>query len=196
MKLVVGLGNLEERYDHTRHNVGFHWLDGLANLHGLRFSDNKKFFGLTCKLSESRGDVWLLKPGVYMNNSGRSVGAIASFFNFSPSEILIVHDELDLPNGYIKLKKSGGHGGHNGLRNIIDQMQGENNFKRLRLGIGHPGKGKDVITYVLKKASKKDRSKLEKTFDKCNSIGELIMTEGWEKTIMHFHTGKGASIES
>ena len=82
------------------------------------------------------------------------------------------------------------------VKNIIDQLQGDNNFKRLRLGIGHPGKGKDVIAYVLKKAPKKDRSQLEKTFNNCISIGELIMTKGWEKTIMHFHTGKGASIES
>ena len=187
MKLVVGLGNLEERYDHTRHNVGFHWLDGLANLHGLRFSDNKKFFGLTCKLSESRGDVWLLKPGVYMNNSGRSVGAIASFFNVSPSEILIVHDELDLAPGVVKIKQGGGSAGHNGLKDIIRQL-GSPNFLRIRLGIGRPaGNNHGVANYVLKKPSPEDARLINESIAASLEVFPSLMSGDIEKAKLELH---------
>ena len=187
MKLVVGLGNLEERYDHTRHNVGFHWLDELANLHGLRFSDNKKFFGLTCKLSRSRGDIWLLKPGVYMNNSGRSVGAIASFFNFSPSEILIVHDELDLPPGVVRIKRGGGSAGHNGLKDIIRQL-GSRDFLRIRLGIGRPDGNKNAVAnYVLKKPSSEDAKLINESIEASLEVFPSLMLGDIENAKLELH---------
>ena len=194
--MIAGLGNPGNEYALTRHNAGLDFVNFQFLEYSLVPKKENSIHGSYAIKEFDDFKLIFLKPSTFMNESGKCISKAKKFFDLQTSQILIVHDELDLPNGYIKLKKAGGHGGHNGLRNIIDQMQGDNNFKRLRLGIGHPGKGKDVTTYVLKKASKKDRSQLEKTFDNCNSIGELIMTEGWEKTTMHFHTGKGASIES
>ena len=118
------------------------------------------------------------------------------FFGLESNRILIAHDELDLPNAEIKLKDSGGHGGHNGLRNIIDQLQGDKSFKRLRIGIGHPGKNKDVISYVLKKAPKLERQILLESLYDYLDIGERLLLEGWQKTVMNYHTNKEEADES
>ena len=173
--MIAGLGNPGDEYSHTRHNAGLDFVNFQCSKYSLVPKKEKLIHGSYAIKEFDDFKLIFLKPSTFMNESGKCISKAKKFFDLQTSQILIVHDELDLPNGYIKLKKAGGHGGHNGLRNIIDQMQGDNNFKRLRLGIGHPGKGKDVTTYVLKKASKKDRSQLEKTFDNCNSIGELSL---------------------
>ena len=125
-----------------------------------------------------------------MNESGLCISKCMKFFNVSTDQILIVHDELDLPNASMKFKESGGHGGHNGLRNIIDHLKGDNSFKRLRIGIGKPTKEKDTISYVLKKAPQNDRDDLIQNLYNYLDVGEKIMNDGWQKTVMSFHTSK------
>lgn len=151
IKLIVGLGNPGEQYAKTRHNVGFWFLDSLSD----SFKPDPRFFSRSVRESFGRRKSWLIKPHVYMNESGRAVASFANFYKIPADEILIVHDDLDLEPGTIRLKTGGGHGGHNGLRNIILKY-GNGDFHRLRIGIGHPGHKSDVIKYVLKKTPKKD----------------------------------------
>ncbi len=135
--LIVGLGNPGDNYRDTRHNVGFQFLDRLAELKGARFSADAKFFGMTTRISTTDGEVRLLKPTTFMNLSGSAVQALASYYKISPAEILVVHDELDLMPGTMKLKIGGGNAGHNGLKNITNKLSTPE-FWRLRIGIGHP----------------------------------------------------------
>lgn len=137
ISLIVGLGNPGDNYRDTRHNVGFMFLDALAREHGLRFSSDAKFFGETARVHTKSGDVWLLKPTTYMNLSGSAVQALSAYYKISPEEILVVHDELDLDPGVMKMKLGGGHAGHNGLKDITQKLSTPN-FWRLRMGIGHP----------------------------------------------------------
>ena len=125
-----------------------------------------------------------------MNESGLSVAKSKKFFNLETDQILIAHDELDLPKSEIRLKESGGHGGHNGLRNIIDHLQGDNSFKRLRIGIGKPKNNIDMIPYVLKKAPKKDREELMLKLHHYLDLGERIILDGWQKTVMKYHSSE------
>ena len=148
IRLIVGLGNPGREYEATRHNAGFWWVDAAAAGKSASFKPEKKFHGLAARLAVSNREVWLLKPETFMNLSGRSVSALAGFYKIAPDEILVVHDELDLPPGTVRLKKGGGHGGHNGLKDIIAQL-GTPEFWRLRLGIGHPGNRDAVVNFVL-----------------------------------------------
>tara|TARA_B100000035_G_C20750094_1_gene443588 strand:- start:241 stop:639 length:399 start_codon:yes stop_codon:yes gene_type:complete len=125
-----------------------------------------------------------------MNESGLCISKSKKFFNLETNQILIAHDELDLPPSEIRLKESGGHGGHNGLRNIIDHLQGDNTFKRLRIGIGKPKRGKDVISYVLKKAPDKEREETNLKLIDYYNLGEQIISNGWQKTVMKYHTSE------
>ncbi len=157
MKLVVGLGNPEIKYKDTRHNLGFKWIDSLTRQYGTSLIHNKKFFGLTGKLSiNETEDFWLLKPLTYMNKSGQAVGSIVNFFDLNRGQVLVVHDDLDLPPGVVKLKKGGGAAGHNGIKDIISQLGG-NDFWRIRLGIGRPEFKEDVVHYVLNKPTYQDK---------------------------------------
>lgn len=151
IRLIVGLGNPGPEYEHTRHNAGFWWVDALAHEHGGRFAREAKFHGEVARATLSGASVWLLKPGTYMNRSGRAVAALAGFYRIAPDEILVVHDELDLPPGSSKMKLGGGAAGHNGLKDIA-QALGTPAFWRLRLGIGHPrtlGLQQEVADFVL-----------------------------------------------
>ncbi len=148
LKLLVGLGNPTAQYEKTRHNAGFWFLDEAAAKYGQTLHQDQKFHGLVGKLDLNGTVVHLLKPMTFMNRSGQSVGALTQYFKIDPSEILVVHDELDLPPGVARLKRGGGHGGHNGLRDIISHL-GSSDFYRLRLGIGHPGDRAAVMDYVL-----------------------------------------------
>lgn len=150
IKLIVGLGNPGAEYAQTRHNAGFWLLDELAWRYQIAFANEKKFFGQVGRGKIGTQDVRLLKPETFMNRSGQSVAALALFYQIQPEEILVVHDELDLPCGSVKLKQGGGNGGHNGLKDI-QQRLGSGQFWRLRLGIGHPGDKNAVVAYVLKK---------------------------------------------
>ena len=150
LRIIVGLGNPGPEHLVTRHNAGFWFVDLLARRHGGEFRDYRKYSGETARISISEQDIVLLKPTTYMNRSGLSVRQLSDFYKIAPEEILVAHDELDLPVGSVRLKQGGGHGGHNGLRDTIAHI-GET-FWRLRLGIGHPGNKAEVIDYVLTRA--------------------------------------------
>lgn len=158
--MIVGLGNPGPKYDQTRHNAGFWFLDELASRAGVRLRPEAKFFGAVAKAVIGGNDVWLLKPDTFMNRSGQAISALARFYKIAPEAILVAHDELDLDPGTVRLKRGGGHGGHNGLRDTINQLASKE-FMRLRLGIGHPGHRDLVVDYVLNKPSQDDRRKIE-----------------------------------
>ena len=156
----MGLGNPTAHYEKTRHNAGFWFLDAVADSHHLAFHPDPRFHGLTAKLDLNGTSVYLLKPTTFMNRSGQSVAALVHYLKFNPVEILVAHDELDLPPGVVRLKRGGGHGGHNGLRDIISQL-GSSDFYRLRFGIGHPGDRSAVVDYVLHAPSRAENELLQ-----------------------------------
>jgi PTH1 family peptidyl-tRNA hydrolase len=154
IRLIVGLGNPGEKYAGTRHNAGFHFIDALAGRYRGIFRPEKRFFGDACRVDIGPQQCHLLKPMTFMNRSGQSVAAICNFFKLTAAEVLVVHDELDLPPGIIRLKTGGGHGGHNGLRDIHKAIGTA--YHRLRIGIGHPGDRNQVVDYVLKRPSREE----------------------------------------
>ena len=156
IKLIVGLGNPGAEYAKTRHNVGAWFVESLAEQKNQQLRKENKFFGLVAKINIDDHPCWLFEPTTYMNESGKAVAAIAKFYKIAPQEILIAHDELDFPAGTTRLKENGGHGGHNGLRDII-QCLGAHDFYRLRIGIGHPGYKDRVTPYVLSEPSRGDK---------------------------------------
>ena len=164
IKLIVGLGNPGPEYENTRHNAGAWFIQALAAQFDLSFSMETKFKGMVTRLQDGAADCRLLIPTTYMNLSGQATIAVAKFFKILPEEILVVHDELDFAPGEIRFKHGGGHGGHNGLRDIIAQLH-SNDFYRLRVGIGHPGQRDDVTDYVLHKPSKSDESAILDAID-------------------------------
>jgi len=174
IRCIVGLGNPGAQYQATRHNAGFWFVDELAQQHGMQLRPESKFFADLGKLSLGSNNCWLLKPSTFMNRSGRSVSALANFYKLSPEEILVVHDELDLACGSIRLKKGGGHGGHNGLRDIISAL-GSKEFYRLRVGIDHPGHRDQVTNYVLSRPSRSEQTRIEDAInDGCRYIDDLM----------------------
>jgi PTH1 family peptidyl-tRNA hydrolase len=184
IKLFVGLGNPGDQYTHTRHNAGFWWIDQVASNHNCRLSSESKFFGLAGKLDDA---TWLLKPTTFMNASGRSVSALAKFYKIAPEEILVIHDELDLPPGSAKLKKGGGHGGHNGLKDINAQL-GTNDYWRLRLGIGHPGDRNAVVGFVLNAPPKAELQLIEQAVSDSTGIFSLLQDGKFDQAMLNLHT--------
>lgn len=164
LQLVVGLGNPGPRYTDTRHNAGFWLLDRLAAESGIMLRPETRYKGDCERLELAGQPLWLLKPQTYMNLSGQSIAPLAAFFKIPRSAILVVHDELDLPPGVVRLKRGGGHGGHNGLRDTIRQLGGSD-FLRLRIGIGHPGVGNDVVGYVLERPPTSERQRIDAAID-------------------------------
>lgn len=187
VQLIVGLGNPGREYEDTRHNAGFWFVDEVARQQGASFKPEKKFHGESARCRIDGEEIWLLKPQTYMNLSGQSVQALANFYKISLESILVVHDELDLDAGVARLKEGGGHGGHNGLRDIIQKMGG-NKFLRLRIGIGHPGDKSRVTGHVLNKVSQDDRIDIERAID--NAIRELPMVIAGDlaKAMNHLHS--------
>ncbi|MBO7080810.1 MAG: aminoacyl-tRNA hydrolase [Neisseriaceae bacterium] len=174
IQLVVGLGNPGTEYEHTRHNVGFDFVDAIAEQQSVLFSEEKKFFGMLARTKIAGEEIRLLKPQTYMNKSGQSVAAVANFFRIPPEAILVIHDELDLPCGALKLKNGGSHGGHNGLKDIQAHLSTPA-FWRLRIGIGHPGDKKLVVDYVLKKPISTQRTMIQESIDKAlNELPTII----------------------
>tara|TARA_Y200000002_G_scaffold179981_1_gene148534 strand:+ start:855 stop:1553 length:699 start_codon:yes stop_codon:yes gene_type:complete len=172
MKIIIGLGNPGEKYKHTRHNAGFAIADALAQKYS-KTSWIKKFSGLYCKCSWKDQNFLILKPETFMNNSGQSVRSIASFYKLNPSKIIIIHDDLDLKIGQIKVKFSGGHGGHNGLKSIHQAIGDQ--YVRLRIGIGRPNEKNQISSYVLSNFNVSENDLMEthkKTFQ--IGIGELL----------------------
>jgi peptidyl-tRNA hydrolase, PTH1 family len=188
IRLVVGLGNPGREHEATRHNAGFWYADALASRLGASFSGEAKFHG---RVARAVGDLRLLKPGTYMNLSGRAVAALAQFFAIAPAEILVVHDELDLRPGEAKMKFGGGHAGHNGLRDIVARL-GAADFWRLRLGIGHPRDSaipqQEVVDYVLQPPRSDERAAIADAIDRALDAWPSIATGDFERAMMALHT--------
>lgn len=187
IRLIVGLGNPGREYESTRHNVGFWWVDELANASHLNFRNEVKFHGLAARGQLHGCEVTLLKPQTFMNLSGRAVGAIAQFYKIDPSEVLVVHDELDLPPGVARLKKGGGHGGHNGLKDIIAHL-GTKDFWRLRLGVGHPGDRAEVVNYVLNDPRREERELIEEAMQHSLHVAHLVIEGKAEAAMLKLHS--------
>lgn len=187
LRLVVGLGNPGPQYADTRHNAGFWLVDELARQHGGHFRPESRYHGETCRIALAGQDLWLLKPMTYMNRSGLAVAALARFHRIPSPAMLVVHDDLDLPPGVVRLKRAGGHGGHNGLRDLIAHLGG-NDFLRLRLGIGHPGDSSEVLDYVLRRAPQAERALLEQAIaDALRELPRLIAGQ-WERAVHVLHS--------
>lgn len=187
MQLIVGLGNPGPKYEPTRHNVGFWFVDQVARSKGATFRQENKFHGEVCSLPLDGNSLWLLKPMTYMNNSGQAVRALAQFYKIPAEAILVVHDELDIPPGALRLKQDGGHGGHNGLRDIIAQL-GSKAFLRLRVGIGHPGNSRDVTNYVLGRAGGDEQSEIENALRDAMHYLPMIVSGESQKAMNHLHS--------
>ncbi|HET8868988.1 MAG TPA: aminoacyl-tRNA hydrolase [Aquabacterium sp.] len=186
IRLFVGLGNPGPEYEDTRHNAGFWWIDTLARQLGVSLLPDRTYYGMVARANTPQGPVWLLQPQTYMNLSGKSVAALAKFFKINPDEILVAHDELDLPAGQVKLKKGGGHGGHNGLRDIHAQL-GTPDYWRLRLGIGHPGVKHEVAAYVLRKPPQSEREQIFKCIDQAKAALPSLLDGDMNKATMTIH---------
>jgi PTH1 family peptidyl-tRNA hydrolase len=189
LSIIVGLGNPGPEHQITRHNVGFWFVDLLARRHGGEFRDYRKYSGETARVAIDGQELILLKPTTYMNRSGLSVRQISDFYKIAPDDILVAHDELDLPVGSVRLKNGGGHGGHNGLRDTIAHI-GEN-FWRLRLGIGHPGNKAEVIDYVLTRAPRVEEDLILEAVNTAADSVPLILEQGAERAMTKLHSRAG-----
>ena len=186
--LIVGLGNPGKEYDKTRHNCGAEFVQLLSDRLKVSLQKEDIFFSLYGNKKLSQNKVHLCIPTIYVNESGKTVSSITDYLKISNEQVLVIHDDLDLPLGTIKLKEEGGHGGHNGLRNIIDSLKGNNNFKRMRIGIDHPGKEEDVVKYVLSKFTKKERKLLETSFNNTLNLMDLIFSGNWQQAMLELHS--------
>lgn len=193
MKLVAGLGNPGRKYEATRHNAGFWWIDGLARAAGVQCRHEARFHGEVARIATPSGDVWLLKPATYMNESGRAVGALADFYKIAAKDILIVHDELDLPPGGIKLK-FGGSGSGNGVRNVISRL-GTQEFWRLRIGIGHPrelaASEQEVVDYVLHAPRAEEQRAIDEALERGYDAWPLMAANDMQAAMLRLHTKPG-----
>ena len=188
MKLIVGLGNPGRKYEGTRHNAGFWWAEAVARTAAVTFHREAGFHGDVARIP--RSDLWLLKPETFMNNSGRAVGAIASFYRIAPADILVAHDELDLPPGEVKLKFGGGLSG-NGMKDVAAVL-GTKDFWRLRIGIGHPrdlaASEQEVVDYVLHAPRAHERKAIEDAIEKALEIWPLIVAHDMQGAMLRLHT--------
>ena len=189
MYIIAGLGNPTREYEKTRHNVGFEVIDVLADRLGTTVEE-KKFKGCYGRGIIGGQKVLLLKPQTFMNLSGKAVGAMATFFRINPDEILVAHDELDLPPGVAKFKLGGGHGGHNGLKDIISKLGNNPNFHRLRVGIGHPGDKNKVVGFVLGKPPASEQKLIDEAVDEAVRCTEVWMKDGLTKATNRLHAFK------
>lgn len=187
IRLIVGLGNPGREYEDTRHNAGFWWLEDFAREHHFQFKAENKFHGLSARGQLHGHELHLLKPQTFMNVSGRAVGALAQFYKIEASQILVVHDELDLPPGSAKLKMGGGHGGHNGLKDIISHL-GTKDFWRLRLGIGHPGDRAEVANFVLNAPRREERELIDQAMQRAQTVAPLFVEGKQEAAMLKLHS--------
>lgn len=187
-RLVVGLGNPGRKYEGTRHNAGFWLVDELLHRFGGELREQGRFHGAVARVAIDGYDCRLLEPSTYMNHSGRSVAALASFFKIPAAQVLVAHDEIDLPPGGVRLKRGGGHGGHNGLRDIQSAL-GTAEFARLRLGVGHPGHRDEVIPYVLTRPSPADRQRIDAAVAEAAGCLPQLLAGQWDRACQRLHTG-------
>lgn len=183
LKLIVGLGNPGEQYARTRHNAGFWFVSRFADLQRATFREEKKFFGRAAVASFESREIRLLLPNTFVNQSGKAVGAMANFYKIPAPQILIVHDELDLPIGAIRFKQGGGLAGHNGLRDIARCMGGKQDFNRVRIGVGHPGDKSGVLGHVLGKASAEDETIIYRCIDEALRLLPLACSGEWQQAM-------------
>ncbi|MCM2313462.1 MAG: aminoacyl-tRNA hydrolase [Steroidobacteraceae bacterium] len=186
LSIIVGLGNPGPEHQLTRHNAGFWFVDALARAHGSQFRSHARYHGEVCRVPLDGREVVLLKPQTYMNRSGLSVRALLDYVKAPVAELLIVHDELDLPPGTARFKLGGGHGGHNGLRDTITHCGPD--FWRLRLGIGHPGERSEVIDYVLQRASPVDEDAIVASIRVALETLSTFVRDGAEKAMNALHS--------
>ena len=188
LKLIVGLGNPGAQYQGTRHNAGQDFVESLAGRFSGDLKTDSKYYGRLTSIQLGDQSLRLLIPDTFMNRSGKAVAALSHFFKISAEQILAAHDELDMPAGTAKLKFSGGHGGHNGLRDIISSLGNARNFYRLRIGIGHPGAADLVSDYVLSKASADDRIAIQNSIDKAVSVAPDFAQGNWPQAMQLLHS--------
>ncbi|AOS95519.1 Peptidyl-tRNA hydrolase [Microbulbifer aggregans] len=193
IQLIVGLGNPGPEYDRTRHNAGADFVTELARRHGAQLASDSKYRGLTGRVRIGGQDVRLLIPTTFMNRSGQAVAPLANFFKIPAEAILVAHDELDLPPGTARLKASGGHGGHNGLRDIISALGNNRDFMRLRLGIGHPGSAREVVNFVLQRAPRTEQEQLAEAIDRAVDVMPTAAEGDWGAAMKTLHTAATAA---
>jgi PTH1 family peptidyl-tRNA hydrolase len=191
LSIIAGLGNPGPEHQLTRHNAGFWFVDALARAQGAQFRSHSRYHGEICRVALDGREVVLLKPHTYMNRSGLAIRALLDYIKAPVGELLVVHDELDLPPGAARFKLGGGHGGHNGLRDTITHCGAE--FWRLRLGIGHPGDRSQVIDYVLQRASAADEDAIVASIRASLDALSIFARDGSEKAMNALHTGKPAA---
>ncbi|MES2370388.1 MAG: aminoacyl-tRNA hydrolase [Pseudomonadota bacterium] len=193
-RLIVGLGNPGRDYEETRHNAGFWFCARLAQAWNIPLAHESRFHGI---VGRSAGNIWMLLPQTFMNRSGQAVGALARFHRIAPGEILVVHDELDIPPGQLRLKFGGGMGGHNGLRDITSHL-GTQDYWRLRIGIGHPGDRNEVVNYVLKPPRREEQAEIDAAIDRALDLVPLIEKGEWNAATQRANTNppvKTASVK-
>ena len=186
IKLIAGLGNPGAEYARTRHNAGFWFVDELARAHGGSWRRESKY---QCELARVRigtGELWLMKPQTYMNRSGAAVQAVAAFYRIAPGQMLVAHDEIDLPPGVVRLKQGGGHGGHNGVRDVIALLGPD--FWRLRIGVGHPGSKDQVIDAVLDRASAPEQQLIDAALARAYAALPELLQGGAQQAMKLLHT--------
>lgn len=187
INLIVGLGNPGREYEATRHNAGFWWVDRFAQQNKINFKADAKFHGLVARGQIQGREIYLLKPQNFMNMSGRAVGAMTQFYKIAPENILVAHDELDLSPGVARLKLGGGHGGHNGLKDIIAHL-GSRDFWRLRIGIGHPGERSEVVNYVLNPPRREEIELIAPALQRALDVSDLIIEGKLEVAMLKLHS--------
>jgi PTH1 family peptidyl-tRNA hydrolase len=186
LSIITGLGNPEDKHERTLHNAGFWFVNALARKYGGEFRYEKKFDAECCKVSIAGSDIWLVKPQSYMNLSGGPVRSVLDYYRLNPRHLLVAHDEIDLPPDTVRLKQGGGHGGHNGIRDVMQHCGAD--FMRLRIGVGHPGDKSQVTGYVLKRGSSDLESAVEKNVDEAMDVMPLLIEEGLNAAMKKLHT--------
>lgn len=186
VKIIAGLGNPEDKYARTLHNAGFWFVDELARKFGGDFRYEKRFDAENCRINLHGEDLWLVKPQSYMNLSGQPVRGMLDYYRLDTAELLVAHDEIDLPPGTVRLKKGGGHGGHNGIRDVIQHCGAD--FIRLRIGVGHPGQKSQVTSYVLKPGPADVEAAIRRNIDDAIAIMPTLLDDGLNAAMKRLHT--------
>lgn len=186
LSIIAGLGNPDDKYARTLHNAGFWFVDALARKFSGKFRYEKKFDADCCRINISGTDVWLVKPQNFMNQSGPPIRGVLDYYRLQAEHLLVAHDEIDLPPGTVRLKNGGGHGGHNGIRDVITHCGAD--FIRLRIGVGHPGDKSAVTHYVLKRGSSDTEAAVEKNIDEAASVMPLLIDDGLNAAMKKLHT--------